>query len=461
MRRLSIAALLVGVMMTGCTSLEMEDAGLDKVVVTATITLDNGTATRALSTDGKKTFAVGDKIAVCYTNTSDATVKAVSKELDADDIKDAGKSARITVTLSEPKAGGTLKYIYPAAMANEDGTVNYDVLASQDGTLETLANTLDCCTFDGNLKDDGTLPATATLTNQLAIAKFVIYNSDSEDITSDITGLSVYDGTNSYSIVPVSPDAIYVALRPVEDVTFSFTAAGNASSLYVKTTTNKSLSASNIYPINLTMANSVPVVGHFLNKDGSITSTKQTDGADESFAVIAYVGAVEHYFDKFIALALTDVDDKGHGITDAFKCVKTYAGNHPITIGGTTYNTASDSYSDNVQSGLDIPSNTLTGDVVKGWRVPLVTDLRFIIQSLCGGPSATDPVGVTNGVSLVNGPTFVNKINDACGNTSMQQTIYQTASKGSYWWSFCFDSGRNKIWDYPDNGFRVRAVFAY
>lgn len=460
MRKLSIAALLVGVMMTGCTSLEMEDAGLDKAVVTATITLDNGTATRALSTDGKKTFAVGDKIAVCYTNTSDATVKAVSKELDADDIKDAGKSARITVTLSEPKAGGTLKYIYPAAMAKEDGTVNYDVLASQDGTLETLANTLDCCTFDGNLKDDGTLPATATLTNQLAIAKFVIYNSDSEDITSDITGLSVYDGTNSYSIDPVSLDAIYVALRPVEDVTFSFTAAGNAN-LYVKTTTNKSLSASNIYPINLTMANSVPVVGHFLNRDGSITSTKQTGSTNESFAVIAYVGTVAHYFDSFIALALTDVDERGHGITEAFNCVKTYAGSHPITIGGTTYNTASDWYIDEVQNGLDIPSNTLTGDVVKGWRLPFVTDWRFIIQDLCNGQSAIDPVGVLSNGSLINGPTYVETINNACGNTSMAASIYQTASKGSYWWSFCFDPGRNKIWDYPDNGFRVRAVFAY
>ncbi len=135
MRKLSIAALLVGVMMTGCTSIKIEDKGLDKVLATATITLDNGTATRALSADGAKTFAVGDQIAVIYTNTSDATVKAVSNELDTGDIKDAGKSARITVTLNEPKAGGTLKYIYPAAMANEDGSVNYDLLASQDGTL--------------------------------------------------------------------------------------------------------------------------------------------------------------------------------------------------------------------------------------------------------------------------------------------------------------------------------------
>ena len=461
MRKLSIATLLVGVMMTGCTSLEMEDEGLDKVVVTATITLDNGAATRALSADGNKTFAVGDKIAVCYTNTSDATVKTVSKELVAGDIKDAGKSARITVTLNEPKAGGALKYIYPAAMANEDGTVNYDVLASQDGTLTTLADALDCCVFDGNLTDDASLPSTAVLTNQLAIARFIVFNASNKDITSSITGLSVNDGTHIYSIHPISLNAIYVAVRPVKDVTLSFTAVDNASNLYVKTATKKTLSASNIYPINLTMADSVPVVGHFLNRDGSITSTKQTGGADESYAVIAHVGAVEHYFDKFIALALTDVDEDGYGISDLFQFTKKYAGNHPVTIGGETYDTASEGYVDKVKDNIDIPSNTLTGDVVKGWRLPFVTDWRFIIQSLCGGPSATNPVGVKDKTSLVNGPAFVNTINEACGNTSMKQRTYQTASQAPLdWWSFCFDS-ENEIRDLPDAAFLARAVFAY
>ena len=84
MKYLSMAALaLVGAMMTGCSSDEdsmisnpqqPENKG-NVVTVTTTVSLDGGEAAaqgtnRALTADGKKTFAAGDKIAIIYKNTS-------------------------------------------------------------------------------------------------------------------------------------------------------------------------------------------------------------------------------------------------------------------------------------------------------------------------------------------------------------------------------------------------------
>ena len=467
MRLVKLFALAAtGGLIIGCTGLRVESVGPDDdiVTLTATVGFGGGAATRALTPEGVKTFAAGDRIAVIYTDTRDATVKGETAELTPDDITDGGKKAAITVTLKNPKAGGALKYIYPASMAKDDGSVDYDGLATQDGTLATLARSFDCCTFEGNLTEGATLPPSALMKNRLAIVKFSVRDSGGADVTRGITGLSVDDGTHFYSILPVGQDTIYAALRPVGNARLSFSAA-DASDLYVKAETGKTLEANTLYSVDLTMTAAVPVVGHFLNKDGSITSTKQTGGDNESYAVIAYVGAVAHYFDRFVALALENVDDKGHGIggnNGALAVVDTYAAAHPVTIGGKLFNTnagGTKTYFDYVPSGAQNPSNVLTGDVIQGWRLPCVTDFRYVFQGLCGGPSATDPVGLTNYGAYGSGSAFVAAINAACGNTGMQAGIYQSSSKGGYWWCYRFDKGQ--FWDYPDNGFLVRAVFAF
>ena len=463
---MKLAALaVIGMMANGCMGLRVESVDPDDniVTLTATVGFGGGAATRALTPEGVKTFAAGDQIAIIYTDTRDATVKAVTAELTPDDISDGGKTAAITVTLKNPKAGGALKYIYPASMAKDDGSVNYDGLATQDGTLATLARSFDYCTYEGTLTEGATLPLSALMKNQLAIVKFTVRNSGGMDVTHGITGLSVDDGTHFYSILPVGQDTIYAALRPVDNASLSFTAA-DASDLYVKAVTGKTLEANSLYPVTLTMTAAVPVVGHFLNRDGSITSTKQTGGDNESYAVIAYVGAVAHYFDRFIALALEDVDDKGHGIggkNGALALVDTYAANHPVTIGGKLFNTNTGGTTqfDYVPRGAENPSNVLTGDVVQGWRLPCVTDFRYVFQGLCGGPSATDPVGLTSYANYGSGSAMVSAINAACGNTGMQVAIYQSSSKGVYWWCYRFE--KSQFWDYPDNGFLARAVFAF
>lgn len=96
-------------------------------------------ASKALTAEGVKTFAAGEQVAIVYTNTAEATVRAVCQPLTVADIHDNGKTATFTVTLTDPKPSGAVRYIYPAAMATADGSVNYNVLSSQNGTFYKAA----------------------------------------------------------------------------------------------------------------------------------------------------------------------------------------------------------------------------------------------------------------------------------------------------------------------------------
>ena len=175
---LSMAALVfVGAIITGCStdddSTSLGQPASKTVTLTTTISMDGSATTRALTEAGVKTFAVGDQIAVVYTNTSSERVKAVSNALQAGDITNSGKTAKITVTLENPVAG-SVNYIYPASMANNDGTPNLSALCMQDGTLATLASTLDYAKGSGDMTESSgvfTLPGIA-LKNQLTICKF-------------------------------------------------------------------------------------------------------------------------------------------------------------------------------------------------------------------------------------------------------------------------------------------------
>ena len=257
----SMAALFfVGAISTGCSS---EDDSTNQttdpkpsksITLTTIVSREGGADTRALTEGGVKTFAVGEQIAVVYTNTSSQQVVALSNALTADDITNGGKDAKITVTLTDPVAC-SVDYIYPATMANSDGTTNYSALCMQDGTWATISSKLDYAKGSGEMTGSGsefTLPSIA-LANQLAICKFKVKNSGSE-ITSSITGLTVSDGTNTYTVSrPATDTPIYLAIQPVSsDKTLSFV-ANNASNSYYKSVTGLTLAANNIYPLNVTM----------------------------------------------------------------------------------------------------------------------------------------------------------------------------------------------------------------
>ena len=268
LKALCIAALAVmGAITTGCSGQLEEVPVLDRheITLTTTVTLGGDSESKALAADGVKTFAVGDQIAIVYKNTGNETVKAVSTALVAGDIHDGGKTAVISVTLENPAAGGAVRYIYPAAMAkgtidagaaiDDANTIGFNNLATQDGSLTTLANNLDLAVYDGNLTGEAALPASVMLTNQLCIGEFTIKNTDgSSDLTSAITGLWVSDGTNTYAVTrSASAGPIYVAMRPIADATTITFAAQTASAYYEREVAGKTLAAGNMYPVGVRM----------------------------------------------------------------------------------------------------------------------------------------------------------------------------------------------------------------
>ena len=271
LKTLCIAALaVVGAMTTGCTSLEIPEQTRNEeektVTLITTIALGGNPESKALSAAGVKTFAAGEQVAVIYEDENGNTQKAVSTALEAEDIHDEGKKADITVTLTDPAQNGTLRYIYPAAMAkatiatdatiDDAGTIDFTNLDAQDGTLATLSGSLDLAVYDGNLTGEATLPASVTLTNQLTIGEFTIKNADgSLNITGTIASLTVSDGTNTYTVTPKAPATnfgdgpIYVAMKHVtDDKTLTFTIDNNATP---KEVTGKALDAGKMYPVGL------------------------------------------------------------------------------------------------------------------------------------------------------------------------------------------------------------------
>ena len=261
MRFLSMVALaLVGAVMTGCSSddnsisePQQPETKSNVVTLTTTVSLDGDAAgTRALTGEGVKTFAAGETMALVYKNTNNETVKAVSAALTESNITNEGQSATFTFTLANPSTSESVTYIYPAAMAKDDGSVNYDALDSQDGTLATLSSSLDLATYT-DAWDGTSLPA-ATLENQLAILALTLKNADgTNDITSTITGLTLSAGPNSYAITrEAATGPIYVAIQPTSSATITVTATAGTTG-YMKLLTKKTYLASNGYPLSWRM----------------------------------------------------------------------------------------------------------------------------------------------------------------------------------------------------------------
>lgn len=258
MRFLTLAALaVVAVMMTGCTK---ENGG--SMTLTTTVKMADDGA-KALDADGVKTFATGEQIAVVYTNRNGQTVKVESNALTANDISGNGKVANFTVDLTDPDREKSITYIYPAAMANDDGSVNNAALNNQDGTLATLSSSLDLGTYTGSWN------STVTLTNGIAIGQFTIQNISGTDITSTITSLTVTNGTNTYTVTrSAAAGSIYVAMLPVTtgDIVFTATAGINH---YTKAVSGKTLTAGHLYPVTVRMDLPVKLYGPFSIGNGN------------------------------------------------------------------------------------------------------------------------------------------------------------------------------------------------
>ena len=287
------ALALVGAVMTGCSS--DEDGFTDtpqqpaatnySVTKTLRVSLDGGEAgargiTRALTSGGVKTFAVGDQIAVAYMIEGGTQTKAVTEALTADDISNEGKTATFTVTFTEEPwdiKGNQLFYTYPASITTANGGIDYSALNTQDGTLATLASNLDCCRAS-SVWDGGDLPA-LTLTNAFTIGKFIIKNPSGTAINDDLTSVTISDGSNTYTITPTgstfTSDPIWVAMQPIYGGSTVTVTATDGTNNYTKSITiasGKDLLAGKIYPINVT---TVLVWDGALAGKFSVSSTKQ------------------------------------------------------------------------------------------------------------------------------------------------------------------------------------------
>ena len=249
MRLFAMAALtLAAVATTGCSKDDEQAESTGKVVVsTTTVSLADGN--KALNSQGEKTFNTGDEVAVVYENTSGTLVKATVTLAEAD-ISNGGKTASLTVSMTAPQSNGTVKIIYPAAMATAGGEVNYAALANQDGKLTTIARSLDLALYEGSLNGTA-LPVIPTLDNPLAVCEFQIKNTTgSTDLTSSITMLYIADGTNSYYLSGLSDlSSIWVVMKPVaSSATLTFHAAAGTTR-YVKEISGKTLAAGNMYHV--------------------------------------------------------------------------------------------------------------------------------------------------------------------------------------------------------------------
>lgn len=329
---LSMAALVfVGAMTAGCSgddltaeTPQLPDTTNGTVTMKINASLSENASTRVLNPDFMRSFTVGEQIVVIYRNTADETVKVTSAALNFSDML-SSNSANFTVTLTNPQPNTPVRYIYPASRAaafvapttapNDDATINYAALNTQDGTFASLASDLDLAVFDGEMTAQAVLPA-ATLENPLTICGFTLQDSGNSnaDITNTVNSLTVSDGTNSYAVTPTSAlSTIYVAMKPTSG-NIAFAASTTAPKTYFKTATGKTLKASNLYSISVSMVSLA--VGNILCSDGSIYASKDaaTTAGKTPVALICYLGndaetsASNTAYKHGLALALTDAN---------------------------------------------------------------------------------------------------------------------------------------------------------
>lgn len=252
---LSMATLFFAVVtMTGCGKDE-EQAAEPAVVktCTTTVSIEGNEASKALTEAGVKTFEAGEQIAVVYEKTSGTLVKKVIT-LTAGDISNAGKNATISLEMTNPKASGTLRIIYPAAMAGTND-VDYSKLYTQNGTLDQISSQFDLGLYNGNLTAGAILPASPALTNPLTICKFTLKNEAGSGTLTGITALYIGDGENFYMVTPASATnaPLWVAMKPVSSSQWITFHATDGTHKYEKEVTGKTLTAGHMTPLGLKM----------------------------------------------------------------------------------------------------------------------------------------------------------------------------------------------------------------
>jgi len=414
---LSMAALaLMGAMMTGCSSDDNFDnpqqpENNSKVVtLTTTVGFDAIAGTRALTADGKKTFAVDDQIAVIYTKNGGTVTKAVSEKLKSTDIASGSKSATFTVTLDDPDKNQEVTYIYPAAMAGETG-VDLTKLNTQEGTFDALQSKYDLCTKSGSWNADN-LPS-LTLENQLAILAITLKDNAATpaEITSSITSLTIGDGTNTYTVSrSAAAGPIYVAIRPVTSANIDIT-ANDGSQCYNKSLTGKTYAADNGYSVSWKMPEALISNANTVNYGMVVCAAGHLHLAKTAVpsgcTAVGILGKVTETGHGLI-LALKDAPKQTWDIINGWNSVTNYA--------GTTLKLLPDDAARGSLTNYFWLGGILDHIMVSSWCVAQKSDYEAIFVNL----------GSTTGDS--NGTTYDDNV-----NAYITTGVGGTAMAGDYW----------------------------
>ena len=338
-------------------------------------------------------------------------------------------------------------------------------------------------------------------TSNQAIVRFELFNSDGSanvyaqkliisdgntgKIVQSIDGLT---GTKTYGSVTHAPSAssqsciFTMALNVGSDANIVLDAVDNNGNVYAYNRSHVTFEPGKYYKVNVKMNQRIQksiteitpedtyLKGWYVTEYGTVT--KEYD-ASSCYAFVAYVGKVDHYFDNFIALGLNDAKKDGKDgseimtWSDALTAVNNYDTYHHIyQISSTSMSSAYDAVYVGTPSN-PLSSKTRTGEAVRGWRLPSVTDWRYIFQGV-GGISATNPEYVTTETEYYDVTVnLFSRINSYCRNENLKDdnsywTSSELASNTSSAWDFCFGSQLREFGTLgKDFSNYVRPVFAY
>lgn len=448
------------------------------ITITAQLAPKEGGVTRAVYDDMHgtlvATWAEGEDIAIIYDGKQAiATVKAVAGDGSA--------------TIEFEVAGGTANntpctLVYPASATDNDYKLKsyYKLFAMQTGTLTA---DLDVRVGSGTIQT--TTPGLTVTTQpqpQFSIFKLVTTDVSCTDYLNTVT-LSFSDDQGNVITTATQPgkpyDTFYVALPPLTAGVYWFTAISAGKPYIARVTVGSATVAGKFYASTVKMA----TIGDVVLSDGKFAAK----GTANERAVIAYIGSVDKYFNHFLAIAqdnasltVNETETTELSWSQAQTAVNTYASNHAISLGGTTFssNATGGAFYDVVTNNYGVSSATAE-TLKQGWRIPSVTDWRYIFEGLChikGGLTlndGTNPVTPTSPSGIFenrayrageNGSSLINAINNACGNTALQDYIHWSSSKKANYentvWDYSFSSG--VFWSSGETSEnRVRAVFAY
>ena len=449
---------------------------LPNTAVTYTMSIEASKGEEAGSRDTRALSPNGTTVSSTWTKDDQVDVYKESEKVGTLQAQSSGASTTLsgTLTTSELQIGDalTLKYLSPS-YTTQNGTLTGNI-NSIDKKCDYSTATVTVTKIENSKV---TVNGAANFVNQQAIVKFTVKNNSGTAVNASKLVITVEE--NTYTITPpTATSELYVALPEMSDKTMRLVATvSDATYVYMKSGVTfekgkyytRGVKMKTItYPIDLSElpTSQTEYIGSIIGSDGKIYPNAAAAAASTTpCAAIVYVGAVSMYFEKCIAVALTDSRYGAYVPTleQCYTAVGSYASSHSITVSSTNYNScAISAVYDQVEDNTNNTSATRTGDLVKGWRVPSVTDWRYLMAGLTG-TSATSPAGI-NEDDDYGTSTIVPIINTICSDNRLAYEGYWSSSevKNNNLQAWIYNIGTTEFVKYgKTNQQFLRAFFAY